>query len=198
MFPLGSVLFPGAPMHLRIFEPRYQQLLTDCLATDGTFGIVLIERGHEVGGGDSRFDVATLAHIDAHRGIGGGQHALAVTGTVRIRVRTWLEDDPYPRAQVSEWPDEIDSDPPTDTGLYRQCIAQLRRLLALAAELGHRVPPATFDVPDDVTAGSHLLAALAPLGPLDHQRLLSATGPRQRLALLYKLLDDQLTMLDAR
>ena len=55
MFPLGSVLFPHALLPLRIFEPRYQALLDSCLAGDGRFGVVLIERGFEVGGGEDRF-----------------------------------------------------------------------------------------------------------------------------------------------
>jgi len=59
MFPLGMVHFPGIVLPLRVFEPRYRQLTADCLAGDGEFGVVLIERGWEVGGGDTRFNVGT-------------------------------------------------------------------------------------------------------------------------------------------
>ena len=61
MFPLGNVLFPSIGLPLRIFEPRYVQMLRECMATDGEFGTVLIERGSEVGGGDHRFTTATMA-----------------------------------------------------------------------------------------------------------------------------------------
>src|SRR6202044_2208664 len=54
MFPLSAVLFPHATMPLHVFEPRYRELLRDCLAGDARFGIVLIERGSEGGGGDER------------------------------------------------------------------------------------------------------------------------------------------------
>ncbi|MEN3314917.1 MAG: uncharacterized protein V7605_1151, partial [Acidimicrobiaceae bacterium] len=54
MFPLGTVLFPGLALPLHVFEPRYQSLVQACLDGDGHFGIVLIERGSEVGGGDVR------------------------------------------------------------------------------------------------------------------------------------------------
>ena len=54
MFPLGCVLFPHAHLPLHVFEPRYRTLTRDCLRTDREFGVVLIERGSEVGGGDSR------------------------------------------------------------------------------------------------------------------------------------------------
>src|SRR6478672_4324189 len=63
MFPLGTVLLPFAHLPLHIFEPRYRALVKDCLAGDGEFGVVLIERGHEVGGGDVRFGVGTVARI---------------------------------------------------------------------------------------------------------------------------------------
>lgn len=54
MFPLGSVLLPGSPLPLQVFEPRYRAMLDDCLAGDQRFGVVLIERGFEVGGGEQR------------------------------------------------------------------------------------------------------------------------------------------------
>ena len=52
MFPLGSVLFPTMVLPLHIFEERYRALVTDCLAGEQEFGVCLIERGFEVGGGD--------------------------------------------------------------------------------------------------------------------------------------------------
>ncbi len=64
MFPLQTVLFPGAILPLHIFEPRYRKMLADCLSGDGTFGVVLISRGSEVGGGDQRVAVGTEARIE--------------------------------------------------------------------------------------------------------------------------------------
>src|SRR5439155_458702 len=61
MFPLGTVLFPFVVLPLHVFEPRYRALTRDCLAGSGEFGVVLIERGLEVGGGDERFPVGTVA-----------------------------------------------------------------------------------------------------------------------------------------
>ncbi|WP_415830929.1 LON peptidase substrate-binding domain-containing protein [Janibacter anophelis] len=54
MFPLGTVLLPGNPLPLQVFEPRYLAMLRDIAGGDGRFGVVLIERGFEVGGGDQR------------------------------------------------------------------------------------------------------------------------------------------------
>ena len=64
MFPLGSVLLPAMPLPLRIFEPRYLKLLGDLMGSENPeFGVVLIERGTEVGGGDQRMQIGTIASV---------------------------------------------------------------------------------------------------------------------------------------
>jgi uncharacterized protein len=63
MFPLGTVLFPHALLPLHVFEPRYRLMTRRVLAGDGELGVVLIERGSEVGGGDTRFGVGTVARV---------------------------------------------------------------------------------------------------------------------------------------
>jgi Lon protease-like protein len=107
MFPLQSALLPGDILPLRVFEPRYSRLVQDCLAADDpAFGVVLISRGWEVGGGDTRSDVGAMARIEQHVDLEGGQHELIAVIGERIRVLRWLADDPYPRAVVEAWPDE--------------------------------------------------------------------------------------------
>ena len=77
MFPLESAMLPGEELPLRIFEPRYSALVQTCLAADDpAFGVVLIEGGREVGGGDSRSDVGALAHIAEYADHGAGQYRL--------------------------------------------------------------------------------------------------------------------------
>src|SRR5664279_2906530 len=102
MFPLGSVLFPGMPLPLRVFEPRYVAMLSSVIGeSEREFGVVLIERGSEVGGGDVRFGVGTVARI-ASVEITEGSIVLLATGAARFEVVRWLADDPFPRAQVRE------------------------------------------------------------------------------------------------
>jgi Lon protease-like protein len=107
MFPLGTVLVPGGLLPLHVFEPRYRRMVADCLAGDRRFGVVLIERGSEVGGGDVRTDVGTMARIVQAEEAPDGRWGLVALGVERIRVDAWLPDDPYPRAETSEWPDEV-------------------------------------------------------------------------------------------
>ena len=114
MFPLGSVLLPGAVLPLHVFEARYRKLVIDCLADDTgdpEFGVTLIERGWEVGGGDERASVGTVARMVRVEALDGGRYAVVAVGTRRIRVNAWLPDDPYPVADVDDWPDADPDEP---------------------------------------------------------------------------------------
>jgi len=94
MFPLGSVLFPAMPLALRVFEERYLKMMGAILDNEPSeFGVVLIERGFEVGGGDKRFDVGTTARI-LQIEAPDGPLAVVARGGRRFRVSQWLEDDP--------------------------------------------------------------------------------------------------------
>ena len=107
MFPLGTVLFPGGVLRLHIFEDRYKAMLRDVMADDRQFGVVLIERGSEVGGGDVRVSVGTGARVENTYELGDDCWAVLASAVNRIRVDRWLPDDPYPRAEVREFPDAI-------------------------------------------------------------------------------------------
>jgi uncharacterized protein len=196
MFPLGVVHFPGVALPLRVFEPRYRRLTADCLAAEGEFGVVLIERGREVGGGDSRFGVGTMTTIvDAGVGPDGMIH-LRTVGTRRFRVRRWLDDDPYPRA-------ELDELPPIEVGDgEREALArterQVRQALAMRAELDEPAAPFNVEFDGDPAVALFQLAAVAPVGPVDHQRLLEAEQPAALLALLDELMADEIAVLASR
>ena len=111
-------MLPGEELPLRIFEPRYTAMVSDCLtADDPSFGVVLIAAGREVGGGDARSDVGALAHIAECADFGDGRYRLRCVMAERIRVLEWHPDDPYPMAAVEVWPDaagaavDVDANP---------------------------------------------------------------------------------------
>ncbi len=185
MFPLGTVLFPHMALPLHVFEPRYRELVGDCLRHGQQFGVVLIERGSEVGGGDTRFGVGCAARIVEAARFPDGRWALLCVGTQRLQVDTWLPDDPYPLALVEERPEAALG----DEGLAALADAEreVRRALALAAELDEPVPPAHAAVDPDPSVAAWQLAALAPLGLVDKLRVLEEDDPAARLALLARL-----------
>ncbi|QXC62050.1 LON peptidase substrate-binding domain-containing protein [Aquihabitans sp. G128] len=189
MFPLQSVLLPGAVLPLHVFEDRYKALVERCLAADEDFGVVLISRGSEVGGGEQRTEVGTRAHIVQAEQTADGRWGILAVGTGRIRVDGWDDDAPHPVARVSDWPD-----PPAGAAVADALAAgraRVRRVLALHAELGDPGPPATVDLElGEPSLDSHRLATVAPLGDLDRQQLLAAPSIEQRLARLDVLLDE--------
>ncbi|MFK8022396.1 MAG: LON peptidase substrate-binding domain-containing protein, partial [Ilumatobacter sp.] len=192
MFPLGSVLLPGGVLPLHVFEPRYREMVVDCLQSDGTpeFGQVLITHGTEAGGGDERAMVATVAQMIQVEALDEGRYAMVTVGTRRIRVNAWLPDDPYPLADVDDFAD-VDPDPPNLAIDVAATHSRVRAALALAQELGEvHVDLNETEIADDPLVATYHLAALAPIGPADRYRLLAADGPAQRLELLDEVLDD--------
>lgn len=178
MFPLQSALLPGEVLPLRIFEPRYAQLVQDCMAmSDPAFGVVLITRGREVGGGDVRGDVGALAHIAEYADLGEGLYELQAVVGERIRVQEWLPDDPYPRAAVRAWPDE--TGPPVTherIGEVVDRILALYEMVAAArgATLRADALAVAAEVADDPSRHLYALAARVPMGQADRYAVLCA------------------------
>lgn len=201
MFPLGSVLVPTAVLPLHLFEPRYLALIEDVRASDHQeLGVVLIERGSEVGGGEVRTDVGTVARVVRAESFDDGRWAVVAVGVRRVRVVRWLDDDPYPRAELADWPDAPE-DEVTQASLVADVEAarqRLRTALALAAELGDPAAPATVEVADDPRTASFQVIALAPIGPADQQALLALPGAGERARRLVEVLDDAVELMRAR
>jgi uncharacterized protein len=188
MFPLGTVLLPGVVLPLHVFEPRYQQLVRDCLeAPAHEFGVVLIDRGSEVGGGDTRSDVGVVAMMLQVAAMDGGRFAVVTIGTRRIRIVEWLDDDPYPRAEVEEWPDG-DGDVSNDR--LATTSSHARRCAGLAVEMGDQSTVPEIELTGEPSSDSFLLAAISPFGPVDQYAALCAPDPLTRLDLIDRLLDD--------
>jgi Lon protease-like protein len=198
MFPLGTVLFPSVFLPLHVFEPRYREMTRLCLdpSGPGEFGVVLIERGAEVGGGDVRTSVGTVARILEAAELEDGRWVLGTIGTRRIRVHEWLPDDPFPRADVDDW--DSPGAEPEDDDRYDAVVATLRRVLALKSELGDTAVRATIDLSDDPALGSFQVAAVSPLGPADQHHVLAAETTVERLQLLDRLLTEEEAFMEQR
>ncbi len=195
MFPLSNVVFPYMLLPLHIFEERYRALMEDLQNTDEPeFGVVLIERGWEVGGGEERADLGTVVRLLDAEEIEGGRWVAVTAGTRRIRVTKWLPDAPYPFAVVEDVKDlEVSVD---GEALREAAYHAVRKVAALQAELGEQGVPLDFDLAEDPTIASYQACALSPIGPLDAQRLLVIDDPTSRLWELTEMLRDQIDFLE--
>lgn len=193
MFPLGSALLPGCPLPLQIFEPRYLTMLQDVADGDGRFGVVLIERGFEVGGGDQRFSIGTVATIEQVRPTADGRVRLLARGEDRFEVVQWLSDDPYPRAEVRllpalEWSSELVS-------RLAETERTVRRALVVMSEHRADLWPSDVELSDDPVTRSWQLAGISPLGALDQLTLLRSSSVDELLEHTVRLTTEALDLL---
>ena len=185
MFPLGSVLLPAMPLPLRIFEQRYLKLLGDLMASDKPeFGVVLIERGKEVGGGERRMSIGTIASVTE---IGTTQEFLGLEsfGSQRFRVNAWLPDDPYPLADIDLLPDLIWDDSLLPAKAHLE--TKVRQLLAFVSEFGNLQFGADIEFSEDPMEACWQMAGVLPVGPLDQIDLLRSQSADELISRTYEI-----------
>ncbi len=186
LFPLGTVLFPGLGLPLRVFEPRYRRLVRDLLdapePAPRRFGVVAIRDGHEVGvhGVRSLFAVGCAAQIREVEAYDDGRYTLATTGTTRFRLHDVDRSGAYPVGQV-EWLREDVGDAVSCAGVADSVRALFPRYVEhlLASRGDDRPDPPRL--PDDPLLLSYLVAAAMVLDLPDRQRLLEARDATARL-----------------
>jgi uncharacterized protein len=199
MFPLESVLLPGDELPLRIFEPRYSALVRDCLQqAEQSFGVVLIERGREVGGGEQRCDVGVRVRIAEFEDYGDGKYRLRCPVQERIRVIEWLPDDPYPRAVIESWPDEDGAIGGAEIGDIEDRIWTLFERIASVRglELGARDVIIGNGMSDDPGERLYALASRVPMGAADRYSVLAAPSPALRLVAVQEALETVTAMVE--
>jgi uncharacterized protein len=200
MFPLEVAMLPGEELPLRIFEPRYAAMVSDCLGTDDpAFGVVLIAAGREVGGGDTRSDVGAMAHITECADFGDGRYRLRCVMAERIRVLEWHPDNPYPRAAVEVWPDQpgvaVDVDAIRD--VEDRMVALFERIAkARGAEVDPRDIVVGADESGDAAMWLYALASRVPMGQADRYAVLAAPTVAERVVALRDAVDTVTAMVE--
>jgi Lon protease-like protein len=180
IFPLGTVLMPAMPLSLRIFEERYLKLTGDLILQENPeFGVVLIERGPEVGGGEKRLGLGTLASVQ-NIGTLDQFYGVESIGTQRFRVNAWLPDDPYPMADIDFIPDLIWDESLMSEKL--QLEIRVRNLLAFASEFGDLQYGPDTQLSGDPVDACWQLAGVLPLGPLDQVDLLNSQSTEELIS----------------
>lgn len=172
IFPLHTVLFPGTPIQLHIFEERYITMVQDCLETDGRFGVALIQKGREALGPLARpFELGCSAVIREIEPLDDGRMMLVAQGVERIRIQEVLSTQPYMTARVSAEPvlgkDDLLAGAHV-AGLY----PLVHRYLEIVAEdLAGEL--ASFQLPDEPTALAYLSGSLMQIPLAEKQSLLA-------------------------
>lgn len=194
IFPLNTVLFPGAVLPLQIFEERYKQMLEDCMEDDERFGIALIKSGKETGAPAIPYTIGTVARITQVNEVRGGRFFIAITGERRFYINRITRYRPYMVGDV-----RLMSDPPGDDALDQiQAVKRaLNRYISLVNGLQggwSREVRASSD-PVDL---SYYIAEVLRLDLTEKQTLLEASTGAERLVAERELLERDLDILRQR
>jgi Lon protease-like protein len=185
LFPLNTVLFPGGPLRLRIFEPRYLDMVSRCMREDAGFGVALIVAGREAGGAAQTVEIGTLARIVDFEQLDDGLLGITARGERRFRIlHVHQASDGLNMCQV-EWRDEeARAEVPPQHAVLAEL---LRRALEQIGPAYGEVTPAY----EDASWVSMRLAEILPLAAIERQELLELNDGPERLHYLQSRLNIQ-------
>ena len=191
LFPLNVVLFPGMPLPLHIFEPRYQEMIRDCMAADRLFGVCLIRSGQEVDGPADPHAVGTTCEILESKALGGGRLNLATVGRERFRIRRLIQERAYLEGEVELLPDEepaIEALRPLVAEAQEAAALYVYGLLELAGEEPKKLE---LRLPDDAAGLANVIGSLLQVDAPLRQELLEMDAVEDRLRRGLELLREQ-------
>lgn len=170
LFPLNTVLFPGMPLPLHIFEPRYQKMINECVHMQQPFGVVLIRNGGEAGITAIPHDIGTTAHITSVKRLAEGRMNIETMGKDRFRVLELRYEQPYLVGLVENYPM-----PDTDSISAGLAARRLRPALSRYMAMLAKAADTDFDqsrLPNDPLAIAYLAAIVLQVPPSIKQNLL--------------------------
>lgn len=182
LFPLNTVMFPGGVLPLRIFEPRYLDMVSDCLRSDTPIGVVLIREGQEVGEAAETHEVGTLSIISYWNRRNDGLLGITLRGTQRFRI---LAHEVMPNQLIMADVEAMPIANPIRVHSKYQPMANLLRKIIAQLEPPYTTMPAHYD---DLEWVSARLCELLPM-PLDYkQQLLAYDDIIARIEQLYGMM----------
>lgn len=184
IFPLHTVLFPHGALPLRIFEPRYLDMISTCMKGGSGFGICLIKEGSEVGKAADTYEMGTLSEISYFNVDASGMLCITAHGKQRFHILSKsVQPDQLTIADVELLPNEPEQHIPAE---YSPAVEILRKLLD---QLGYPFAKLEKHYEDASWVGSRL-AELLPLRLEQKQYLLQLRDPLQRLERLWQLMEE--------
>ena len=184
LFPLNLVLFPGAQLPLRIFEPRYTDLVSECLRSDTGFGVCFIKDGDEVGGGAQCYKVGTYARIIDWSRLDDGLLGITVEASRRFRVEQFSERANKLLQGDIQWLDEIEN---CEVGHQYLDLQELMGRVLDHFDISYENQQQKLE---DPTWLGYRLVEFLPLDPGAKQALLEMSDTHQRLGQLQKVLNE--------
>ncbi len=194
LFPLNTVLFPGMPLKLHIFEDRYKLLINHCHSTGQPFGVTLIRSGQEVGGIAQPFMTGCTAVITHFDRLSDGRMNIVAIGHERFQIRSLKYDQPYLVGQVEAFPlANMEHDAVHKSGrILRRWVKHYLDALAQASET-------QFDhveLPQDTLKLAYLASFLLNIPSVQKQDLLDVKDAGELIAQLRTIYRREVTLMD--
>ncbi len=173
------MLFPGAILNLHVFEPRYRQMISECLDANEAFGVVLIREGKEAGDVDVLpHEIGTTAEICEVKPLPADRFYISTTGRRRFKIQNVVSRDPYLLVEVEYLEEELE-DRNAVVELTDEVRGEFREYLRLLVEFSGTAPD--FDLPSDPVDASFLIGDALQVADTMKQRLLELSNTQQRL-----------------
>jgi Lon protease-like protein len=195
LFPLSTVLVPGATLRLHVFEDRYKQMIGACIARRRPFGVVLDRERRETGDELDPVDVGTAAEIREVTMLSQGRLFIVTRGTRRFRVKRVVAKVPYWSAEVEYLDEPVDLSGMSER-LLSTAVDHFKEYLCALLEV-QLDDLDRIEMPDDATASSYLIADAMRVSSATKQRLLEAGSASDRLRDELDLLDSETRRLRA-
>ena len=184
LFPLNTVLFPGMPLQLHIFEPRYRIMIRQCLDTNQPFGVVLIHQGLEAYGPlATPVQMGCSARIITTDPLEGGRMNLTAVGDERFRILKLNYEQPFLVGEVESVPLER----PSSIELVRG-VRHLAPWVSEYLRLVNQIDPdntadlGDLDLPEDPPVMLYLAASILHVPATEKQMLLESAYANELLA----------------
>jgi len=197
MFPLGTVLFPHAVLPLRVFEPRYRAMVSDCLGRNRRLAVVGLKPGFEDNyeGKPAVHTVAGAGEIVRCERLATGRFNILLKGETRVRIDREIPTDTLYRVVEATALTDVGDGGARAASLTTEIKARCRRVLTAVGRSSPRLEAALSSSPLPAILADQIASALIPSPPL-RQRLLEETDVEKRLRLLLTSLDRLLERLD--
>ena len=198
LFPLPVVLFPGVPMPLHIFEPRYRQLLEDVRLRDNLFGLSFFDASAQDSTVPAVGHIGCVAEVTEVQPLPDGRSNILTVGLIRYRVLSYVEhSEPYLIAEVSFFEDEEEDD--VALAGSAQEVSALFQRIAQAVRIINDERAALPELPDvEPERLSFLVAAAMEIDNDVKQEMLEMRSTLERLKRLYDLLSRAITSYEER
>ena len=181
LFPLNTVLFPGAVLHLHVFEERYRRMIAECLDANEAFGVVLIRDGQEAGDPDvTPHEVGTTAEISEVTPLPAGRYYISTTGGRRFRILRIISRDPYLTAEVKFIEEAGDDADARASELTHRVLREFREYAKLLVAFSGKADE--VQVPHDPVDASYVVGDALQVADALKQRLLELRTAEARLA----------------